>query len=160
MSEDIQTRRCPLWVKIVLAVSLAGNLAVVGLVAGAALRGGPFVERGPSMGYAMPYVVTLPREARREVFGAVRTNDDLPDRRARRAQYQEMIAALEASPFDIAAVEAVLERQGAGAARVQAAAQAAWLDVVARLSDDERIAYTARIEETLKRRGPPRKPKQ
>jgi hypothetical protein len=152
MSEDIQTRRCPLWVKIVLAVSLAGNLAVVGLVAGAALRGGPFVERGPSMGYAMPYVVALPREARREVFGAVRTNDDLPDRRARRA--------LEATPFDIAAVEAVLERQGAGAARVQATAQAAWLDVVARLSDDERIAYTARIEETLKRRGPPRKPKQ
>ena len=160
MSEDIQTRRCPLWVKIVLAVSLAGNLAVVGLVAGVALRGGPLSARGPSMGYAMPYVVALPREARREVFGAVRKDDKLPDRRARSAQYQEMIAALEATPFDIAAVEAVLERQGAGAARVQATAQAAWLDVVARLSDDERIAYTARIEETLKRRGPPRKPKQ
>ena len=159
MTENTQTRRCPLWVKSVLALSLAGNLAVVGLVAGFALRGNPLETRGPAMGYATPYVVALPREVRREVFGAVRRDASLPDRGARRAQYREMIAALQATPFDITSVQAVLERQGAGATQVQAAGQAAWLDAVARLSDDERIAYTTRIEEALKRREGPRKPK-
>ena len=145
--------RCPLWVKIVLGLSLALNLAIVGMIAGFVLRGGPMGARGPAMGYATPYVLALPRELRRDVFGAVRNDDSLPDRRARRAEYRAMIAALRATPYDAAAVEAVLKRQAEGASRVQAAAHDAWLKAVARLSDEERVAYTARMEEALKKGG-------
>ncbi|MFL4470619.1 periplasmic heavy metal sensor [Tateyamaria armeniaca] len=160
MDTETKTRRCPMWIKIVLAVSLAINLAIGGLVAGFTLRGAPMGARVPAMGYAMPYVLALPRDLRREVFGVVRGNPELPDRRARRAEYSEMINALQMTPYDPAAVEAVLTRQGAGASRVQAAAQAAWLDAVSRMSDDERIAYTARMQEALERGGRPRNKKQ
>ncbi|WP_299724645.1 periplasmic heavy metal sensor [uncultured Tateyamaria sp.] len=157
MNAETTPRRCPLWIKIALALSLALNLAIAGLVAGFVLRGGPLAGRGPSMGYAMPYVLALPREDRREVFRTLRNDKDLPDRRARRAAYSEMIAALQATPFEVSAVEAVLARQGEGASRVQAVAQAAWLEAVSGFSDEERLAYTARMQEALDRRKPRKK---
>jgi len=156
MDADTKTVRCPLWIKIALALSLAVNLAIAGLAAGFALRGGPMAGRAPSMGYAMPYVLSLPHDMRREVFGAVRRDEGVPDRRARRAEYREMITALQASPFDAAAVRAVLARQAEGASRVQSVAQNAWLDAVARLSDAERMAYTERMQDALDRGGRPR----
>lgn len=158
-ASQTEIRRVPIWIKILLAVSLALNLAVVGLVAGFAMRGGPMMAgRVPAMGYAMPYVLALPHEVRRDVFGAVRQDKSYRDRRERRAEYRRMIAALRATPFDTAAVEAVLARQAEGASQVQSAAQAAWLDAVARLSDAERMAYTRRMEDALERRGPSHKP--
>ncbi|MEO9574559.1 MAG: periplasmic heavy metal sensor [Tateyamaria sp.] len=159
MQEETETRRCPLWVKIVLALSLALNLCIAGLVAGFVLRGGPMAGRAPAMGYAMPYVLALPRDLRRDVFGAVRNDDSLPDRRARREEYRDMIKALKVTPFDATAVEAVLLRQGDGVSRVQAAAQAAWLEAVSGLSDEERAAYTDRMQEALNRNGRPKKGK-
>ena len=159
MDAETKTRRCPLWIKIVLALSLAVNLCIAGLVAGVILRGGPLAGRAPAMGYAMPYVLALPRDLRREVFGAVRNDDSLPDRRARREEYRDMINAMRATPFDVAAVEAVLLRQAEGVSRVQAAGQAAWLEAVTSLSDDERAAYSQRMEEALKRNGRPKKGK-
>ena len=151
-------RRTPLWIKILLAVSLALNLAVVGLVAGFAMRGGPMAGRTPAIGYAMPYVLALPHDMRRDVFGAVRQDKSYPNRRARREEYRRMISALRATPFDAAAVEAILARQAEGASRVQSAAQAAWLKAVARLSDEERMTYTKRMEDALERRGPSHQP--
>lgn len=153
MAEDRKTPRCPLWVKIVLALSLAVNLAIAGLVAGAVLRGGPMGGNGPAMGYAMPYVIALPREDRRGVFDTVRRDESLPNRRARRADYEAMITALRADPFDAAAIQDILRRQADGVSRVQAVAQAAWLETVAAMSPEERADYTLRIQEVLKRGG-------
>lgn len=157
MENTTQNRRCPLWVKILLGLSLAGNLAIVGLVAGFMLRGGPSGARVPAMGYAMPYVLALPRDLRRDVFTQMRADDSLPDRRSRRAEYRNMVAALQASPFDEAAVRAVLDRQSDGASRVQRAAQEAWIKAVSGLSDAERVEYTKRMEEAVNRRGPRKK---
>lgn len=154
MEPHTEKRRSPKWVKVLLALSLAVNLAIAGVVAGFVLRGGPKVGRGPDMGYAMPYVLALPRELRREVFGAVRRDEGVPSRRERREEYREMIAALRATPFDPGAVQVVLDRQSSGAVRVQGAAQAAWLNVVSGLSDAERVAYTERMEEQMQRRAP------
>ncbi|MEQ3709499.1 MAG: periplasmic heavy metal sensor [Tateyamaria sp.] len=159
MQEETETKRCPLWIKIVLALSLALNLCIAGLVAGFVLRGGPMAGRAPAMGYAMPYVLALPRELRRDVFKAVRNDDSLPDRRARREEYRDMIKALKVTPFDAAAVEAVLLRQGDGVSRVQTASQAAWLEAVSGLSDEERAAYTDRIQDALNRNDRPKKGK-
>ena len=157
MENVTQPRRCPLWIKIVLSVSLAINLAIVGLAAGFILRGGPSEVRGPSMGYAMPYVLSLPRDMRREVFRTLRRDDSLPDRRARRAEYDQMIAVLRARPFDAQAAEAILLRQADGASRVQVAAQSAWLEAVSGMSPEERSAYTDRTQQVLERRAPRKK---
>ena len=99
MDTQPDTRRCPLWVKIALALSLAFNLAIVGLAAGFVLRGGPMGARGPAMGYATPYVLALPRELRREVFGAVRNDKNLPNRRSRGAPNNDTHVPPPIKPF-------------------------------------------------------------
>lgn len=153
MQAETKNRRCPLWLKIALAASLAVNLCIAGLVAGFALRGGPPGARAPAVGYAIPYVLALPRDLRRDVFGVVRRDGSLPDRNARRANYRDMIKLLQAPTFDTAAAQVVLDRQGEAASRVQAAAQTVWLEAVAGLSDEERAAYTDRLQEVLNRKS-------
>lgn len=153
-------RRCPLWVRIVLALSLALNLAIVGAVVGFVARGGPAGTKVGGIGYAMPYVLSLPKEARRGVFDAVRSDKSLPDRRARRVAYREVVALLSATPFDRDAVEAVLLQQAEGVADVQRVARAAWLDTVSQMSDAERMAYAEEVKAVIERgKGAPRKPK-
>ena len=153
MDAHSDKKRTPVWIKILLALSLALNLAIAGVVAGFILRGGPQGVRGPNMGYAMPYVLALPREARRDLFGTVRRDDSLPDRQDHRADYRAMIEALSAAPFDANAVQSVLERQSEGATRLQSAGQAAWLQVVREFTDEERAAYVTRLEERMNRKG-------
>lgn len=153
-------------IKVILGLSLALNLAVVGLIAGTALRHGD-EKRGGSHSagfgaYGLPYMIALPREDRRSVIQAVRAekNADLPDRAARRAIYLEALAALRASPFDAQALSEVVTRQAQTTIRVQQVAQDAWLEVVGNMSDAERAAYAEEIEEVLRRGPKPRKPHQ
>ncbi|GGX53386.1 hypothetical protein GCM10007385_21800 [Tateyamaria omphalii] len=153
MAETQIERRCPVWVKILLGLSLAINLGIAGLVGGVVLSGGPLGGKGPGMGYAMPYVLALPKEDRRAVFGAVRDNKDLPGRGARRAAFSEMVALLRADTFDRAAVAAVLEQQARGVEQVQKVAQGEWLNRVAVMSAEERLAYADRVEERAKKGG-------
>ncbi|MEO9684136.1 MAG: periplasmic heavy metal sensor [Tateyamaria sp.] len=157
MGVQSDKRRGPAWVKVLLAVSLGLNLAVAGVVAGFVLRGGPQDARRANMGYATPYVLALPRELRREVFGKVRRDGTVPDRSARRANYTAMINALSATPFDANAVQIVLDRQSDGASRAQAAGQTAWLEVVTGFDDAERANYVTRMKEEMSRKGPRRK---
>ncbi|MEM8654015.1 MAG: periplasmic heavy metal sensor [Pseudomonadota bacterium] len=151
MAETTRERRCPIWIKILLGLSLALNLAIIGLVGGMVLRGGPLGGKGSGMGYAMPYVLALPHEDRRAVFGAVRDNDALPGRGARRAAYRDMIALLEAGGFDRNGAEAVLERQALGVTQVQMAARKAWLERVEGMSPTTRQTYAERLQEVLSR---------
>lgn len=152
MSEPTSTTtRCPRWVKIVLGLSLALNLAIAGAVAGFAMRAAPMRDGHTGMGYAAPYVIALPREARRDVFGAIRSNEALPKRSVRRAHYVEMIDALRAEPFVQGRVEAILSRQSTGVAQIQDVSQAAWLSAVTEMDAAERAAYVERVENVLKR---------
>ena len=153
MTEMTRTR-CPLWVKILLALSLALNLAIAGLVAGFMMRGpGPLRGGGPGLSYALPYIIAMERGDRRAVLGAVRDNPDLPDRSARRAQFDQMLTALRADPFERETVRDVLRSQADGGARVQSVAQAAWLDRIAAMTVAERAAYADQVEQVLKK-GP------
>lgn len=148
--------RCPVWVKVLLGVSLALNLAIAGLIAGLALRGGPMRSDVAGLGYALPYIMALDRDERHAVFKAVRGAPGLPDRRARRGQFREMISALRSDPFDREAVEAVLSQQANAVSQVQDAAQAEWLGLVAAMGAEDRAAYVDEIEEVL-RKGPNRR---
>lgn len=154
--------RVPRRMKIILGLSLALNLAVVGLIAGAVWRheeprGG---ARSAGFGaYGLPYMIALPRAERRVVIGAVRAGREagVPDRAARRALYGDVLAALQARPFDPTALSAALGRQTEATLQVQEVAQGAWLAVITGMTDADRADYAQQIEEVLRRGPRPRK---
>lgn len=159
MSDATQpaARSVPLWVKILLGVSLALNLAVIGLVVGLAMR---FSGDGPRVtNYGLPYVIALPKEDRRSIGKQLRASSRdgaLPNRRARLAHYRDMLVLLEAETWDAEAADAILSAQATETGAVQAAARAAWLETIAGYSPGERAAYAERLRQVIKR-GPGRK---
>lgn len=150
------------WIKILLAGSLALNLAVAGLVAGAVIRhDGPMDRtiRSPSLGaFGAPYMLALPREDRRAVLRAMRSSQggDVPSREMRRAVFQEVLTSLRATPFDSAQLQAVVARQATITVDVQKRAQSAWLELVEGMTDAERADYADAVEDVLNR-GPKRR---
>ncbi|MEL7165743.1 MAG: periplasmic heavy metal sensor [Pseudomonadota bacterium] len=154
MAEENTRTRSPLWMRALLLISLGVNLAIAGLVAGFLLREpGPLRGGGPGASFGLPYLIAMERPDRRAVLDTVRKNNDLPNRRARREQFAQMITLIRATPLDRAAVEALLKRQARTAGAVQSAAQAAWLAQLELMDAKARAAYADRIE-TVLRRGP------
>lgn len=158
---DVTDRKPPRmrpWLRILLAVSLALNLAVAGLAIGAAIRfGGP--ERGhppaPPLG-ALLYR-ELPREDRRALLADRLGSRE--DRAARRqADAAEIDAALRAVPFEAARVEAFLAEQARRHSDIERSMREAWMQRIGGMSDAERAAYADRLAEALTRRDHHRKP--
>lgn len=143
--------------KILLGVSLALNFAIVGFFAGAFLRHDGWTDGGkrpPSLStFGAPYMIALPREDRRKVMRAVRdaSQKEIPDRSARRALYSQVLDALRASPFDRATLERVAGQQAQTTVAVQKAVQMAWIDIVADMTDTDRLKYAKIVEEVLRR---------
>lgn len=162
-SNEIKPKGMGRGTKVLLGVSLAINLAVAGMVAGAVMRHDGFPDRdkrGPELGaFGAPYMRALPKETRRELFTQMRADagNAFPDRKARRALFRDVLDSLRASPFDPAALEALLARQASTTVQVQQAAQAAWMKVVSEMSDAERATYADAVEESLKTRRKPKK---
>lgn len=150
---DTAASYVPRGFKVILGLSLALNLIVIGVVVGAGVRGGGPMRGGGMSNYAIPYVMALPKEDRRAIFKSLRGKDGLPDRGARRALYQDMVSALKAEPFDPAAVQSVLDAQSSANVSVLTAAQVAWTERVTAMSPQKRAEYAGRVEEVLKR-GP------
>lgn len=148
-----QRARAPRWMRIAFGVSLALNLAVVGVLAGTFARFGGPPSRGPGMiSYATPYIRALPREAQHEIFRSVRQQlpKDVFSRKAGRLLYAEMIEALKANPFDPVRVQAILDRQNTTAVTVQSAAHKAWLAHVVAMSPEDRAAYANNVSEEMR----------
>lgn len=151
--------RTPLGVRVALFVSLALNLAVIGVVAGFVWRGGP--DGVPSRhvrDVVAPYTAALDREARREIgrriFRNPREDEPRKDLRAQvRMEYAEALELLRQDPFDPQAFSELLTRQNGRAAERQKRGQAELVAHVASMSADERRAYADRVSEALKRFG-------
>ena len=151
-------------VRVLLFASLALNLAVVGLVLGFVLRA-PFdgpPPRPDRVGGALTFALSDEdrHEIGRRVFRELRA--DGRDRRSRRADYDRILTALRADPYDARAVQDLLEAQRQDAARFQAAGQRALLAHIDGMSPEARRAFADRLEEGLERfdarhrDGPPR----
>lgn len=143
--------------RILLAVSLALNLLFIGLIGGAAWRGGPPQEgaqRIAGLGnFAAPYVRALPREDRQIIQSELRRQHPQMGRKARAKAYQQVIDALRITPFDRAAVVAVLDGQSRLGADVLATGQAAWLARIEAMDAAQRQAYATRLQDRLARRA-------
>ncbi|MFD3189385.1 hypothetical protein ACFMPD_03810 [Sedimentitalea sp. HM32M-2] len=155
------------WMRILLVLSLAANLLVVGLVAGAVYRfGGPDGVRRPPPALGAALYRELSREDRRafrrdmrQLMPALATaqaggkgkNNENHHPVGHGIEGAQLAAALRAVPFQPDAATSVLEAHARSRRDWQAAANAAWLRRVSAMSDAERASYAARIEEALSR---------
>jgi len=146
--------RAPRWMRIVLVISLALNLAVLGMVAGLALRApsrGAMELGARDLGYA-PFVFALDRDQRRALGQELRRAPGLrADRDERRALYLDILAALRAEPYDPAALEQALLAQRQAISRRQVAGAQALMARIDAMPSAERAAYADRLEEILTR---------
>lgn len=154
-AEKGNKRRVPLWVKILLGISLALNLAIVGLVAGTAMRIGSAPGGPGAANYAIPYVLAMPRKDRRDVWDTLRSESRagrLPSRKDRKGRYVEMIKILSEETWDPEKAKAILAQQSADSNAVHSAAQTAWLELVSGYTQAERHSYAEHLTEVVKRR--------
>lgn len=139
------------WLRVLLGVSLALNLLIVGLVAGAMMRfGGPDGMRPPPRSLGAALYRELPRDARKTIRAAMTSG---PDGLAlhRRDGVREIAEALRTEPFDPVALAAALDARARAQAAWLSSVQAAWLDEVKAMSATERAAYAERLEDALNR---------
>lgn len=144
-------------VKIALGLSLAVNLLILGLVAGAMLALGPprSAEDDPrlrTLGLG-PFAIALSRVDRAAVSDRIDRAALSAERRALGAGLSQMRAALLAEPFDRAAAEAALARSRHAAEAMQGLGHAALLDQIERMDAAERAALAERLGRVLRRMG-------
>lgn len=142
--------------RLALALSVAVNLAVAGLVVGMAWHGGP-MGRGAmlrDMGFG-PFEGALRPEDREALRGALRGR--LGEIRQARQQMQEdierILAALRAEPFDEAALAEAMAAQAANLNERLDFGSAMLRDHLLSLSAAERQGFADRMEHRL-RGGP------
>lgn len=142
--------------KLLLAVSLALNLAVAGTLAGTALRGHDPDHRPPSAVRDLsfgPFTEALTREQRRAMLQGFA--DRGPGLRAARAQiradFDAVLAALRATPFDAAAFQMAVEAQSSRITTRAEAGRDALVGLVVQMSEADRAAFLQRLEAALDR---------
>lgn len=144
------------WGRALLFVSLALNLAVLGVVGGAALgRFGPqrpeIAARDVGFGLFTEALDEQDRKALRRAYGQAKP-DIRDDRRQMREDLQRVLELLRQEPFDAAALRANLEAGAARMAERQALGQTIILDHLEKMPAAERAAFADRLENSLKRR--------
>ncbi len=144
------------WLRGLLFVSLAFNLVIVGVVAGAVWRhaGGDGDRRAARADrVSIAYIRALDRADRRAIRDEMRAR--LPGRDALRAQIRDsfgaVLATLRAPDFDRAALAAQLEAQFSIGADQQRLARELMIDRLAGMSLEQRRAFADRVEDELAR---------
>jgi uncharacterized membrane protein len=153
MADDAKKPAGNRTLKILLAASLALNVGIAGVVGGAMLRDGPpGGGRDFGMGPLSDALSKDDRKALRKSF--VDHHPDIRgDRREMRAEFDAVVVALRAEPFDPAALDQAL---AAVAGRNQALLDSGRLLVAERLkamSPGDRAAFADRLEERISK-GP------
>lgn len=144
--------------RVLLVLSLALNLAVIGVVGGALLRGEKGLRPPPRFDVAAgPYGAALSPEDRRAIAMRLRQSEAgrAMSPRARRAAMAELVGALRADPFDVQRVADILADQRRRSQDLVLELEAAILDRVATMTPDERAAFADRLEAAASRRGRP-----
>lgn len=140
--------------KVAFALSLAFNLLIVGLVAGAWLReGGPGggLPRDLSFGPFSEALSPDDRRAIRKALGAER-DSFMAGREAAKAEFDRLLDALRADPFDPAAVDAALAAVVARSAGRLKMGQDLLADRIGSMTATDRLAFADRLEGALRHR--------
>ena len=138
----------PSWLKWLLIASLGLNLALVGVIAGAVLKG----PHGPPAIGLWNYGRALPEPYRHDLGAALRASrhDWIGPREALRGQRAALADALVADPYDPAAVAEVLGREPRLSDELAARGSRLLLEQIQRMGPEDRAAYA----EALRRERP------
>lgn len=141
------------WTKVLLAVSLALNLLIVGLAVGSVLRDGP--PRGGrdfGLGPISEALSHNDRMALRRAF-LVRHPEARTDRREMRAEFDVLLAALRAEPFDPAALDQALQAVARRNADLLATGRELVAERLKAMDGAERADFADRLESGLRKFG-------
>lgn len=156
-------RRSGRWVRVLLFVSLALNLLILGAVAGAVMGQRPDRAGGPPSASLVrdlglgPYMLALQsddRKAIRSAAGGERGTDLHAGRRAMRSAYEETIVVLRAETLDSERLLVLIQQQAEAADVGRQLGQRLLVERISRMSLSERHKVAERLETHLKRRGP------
>lgn len=143
-------------IKIALGLSLAFNLLILGLVAGAVLSiGGRFGDDDPrlrTLGLG-PFAIALSREDRAAVTDRIDRDALRGERRALGSGLRQLHGALLADPFDRVAAEQALARSRAATVALQGLGHAALLDQIEAMNASDRAELADRLVRALRRMG-------
>lgn len=139
MSEQsVTSRRIPFW----LVLSLMGNMLLIGLVAGMALRGSGKPQGPDWQGMQARHVTSEGRDAMRsfmrESYQATRAERD-----ARAEERRHLAEALLTEPYDEAAVREAFARLRASEGAVQVATHEVMIRKLKTLTPEQRAAMVA-----------------
>lgn len=135
--------------RIVFGLSLALNVLVIGALVGVWLRhDGPDAQPGARAGIGKVLYQELSQEDRQLLRRELR---DSVDRRLLRSVRigPELDAALRAEEFDVEAVRGLMERQASALQTGQMAMREGWLELLAGMSREDRLAYADRLKNAL-----------
>jgi len=138
--------------RILLGLSLALNLLVVGAVVGVIVKGSPS-NRGPSgvRETALPYVGAFELEDKRAMRQEMRAR--LPKRQETRAAmdagYREFVEVVRSEPFDSTRATKVMEDQFERAGQFQRVGREVSIERISEMSPEKRAAYADRLEYRL-----------
>lgn len=142
------------WMRVLLVVSLAVNLAVVGVVAGWALRHGGHHGHHPSRldMAGGPLTRALSDEDRREIGLRMRQvwRESGGNRAGFRSSFDALVVDLRAVPFDPDRVAERMREQREGFAARFEMGQEVLIAHLAAMSDADRAAYADRLEARIK----------
>ena len=141
------------WLRFALAISVALNLAILGIVAGATIRNhGPMQEgaMGRDLGFG-PFTEALSDQDRKKLRQAflAKVPELRDDRHAMRAESTALLGQLRAVPFDAAGLRKVFDSQHQRNAERLDLGQSLILELVVGMTDEERLAFANRLEVQL-----------
>lgn len=141
-------------VKIALALSVALNLAVAGLAAGAWLRDGSHGGMPRDMSFG-PFSEALDDADRKAIRRALldRLGEFREQRQAARAEFETLLVALRAEPFDPAAMQAALVAIEARNSQRLKLGRTLIESRLIEMSPEERAHFADRLEKGLRRGG-------
>jgi uncharacterized membrane protein len=140
------------WTTWALVASLALNLALVGLIGGAAFKGRPEPMPGITL---WRYARDLPEPYRHDLGRALRESrrDWIGPREALRGQRAALASALTAEPFEPAKVVDVLRQETELTGELATRGTELLLVQIGRMSAEDRAAYAQTLLEDKRSRG-------
>jgi len=155
MAETSKTGGASRLTRIVLVLSLALNLAIIGLLAGAAASGrfGEDAPRSYDLGLG-PVARALEGDERRRIGDGLRRDSALHGVDLRR-HAENMIVIIRTEPFDGQALRDLMARQDERAVQLRSRALELMIQEIAEMNAERRAAFADQLlEEMSKRRGP------
>ena len=145
------------WLRVLLFVSLAANLLIVGLVAGVAMRDDHPARRATTelndLGFG-PFGRAFGEKDRREIGRAIegRSGDIRDNGRAIRQSLENLLAALRQTPFDADEFRALVSGQQTNLEARQTIGRDIVYDRIEGMTDAERQTFAERLERQLRKR--------